>query len=130
MPVHPVFDGPRFARTLRNHMDSKSLAVQDVAELSGMSRGMIQTLRRGAPAKKDLDRGQTTINPQINSLVAVSRAIDLRLSFMLSWAGIEDVGDRFTPGERRVLAELLGCELMNVDHALRSRVKSNSKESP
>lgn len=129
MPGHPVFDGPRFARILRNHMDSRDQGVAEIAARAGMSRGMIQTLRRGTPGAKDRRRGQATINPQINTLAAVARAIDQRLSFVLTWGGIEDEGDRFTTGERRLLAELLDCEPEAVDRVLRARVKSNTKET-
>lgn len=128
MPKHPVFDGPSYGRMLRNHMQSKDMLVMDVAERAGLSRGMIQTLRRGTPDLVYRRRGQVAINPQINTLVAVSRAIDQRLSFMLTWAGIEDEGDRFSTRERRVLAELLGCEPTEVDTALRARVNANMKE--
>lgn len=128
MPAHPVFDGPMFAQTLRNHMTSKQLAVADVAALAGLSRGMIQTLRRGTPGASYVRSGQRAINPQINTLVAVSRAIDQRLSFVLTWGGIEDDGDRFSGAERRLLAHVLDCEPALVDEVLRARVKSTMKE--
>lgn len=130
MPGHHVFDGPSFARLFRNHMDTIGLGVQDVADRAGLSRGMIQTLRRGTPASPDRRRGQTTINPQVNTLASIADAVDLRLSFMLSWGGITDSGDRFTAAELRVLADVFDCDPASADSVLRERARSmsNSKE--
>lgn len=129
MPGQPVFDGPKFAQTLRNHMDSKGLLVKDVVERSGLSRGSVQMLRRGTPASKDRKRGQINVNPRIDTLVLLADAIDQRLSFVLSWAGIDNDGDRFTAAERRLLAELLGGEPADVDALLRARIQSTTKET-
>lgn len=129
MPGQPVFDGPSFAPVFKNHMDTMGLPVQDVADRAGLSRGVIQTLRRGTPSSVDRRRGQAAINPQINTLVSVADAINQRLSFMLSWAGIADSGDRFTAAELRVLADVLHCDSTLVDSVLRERAKSNFKET-
>lgn len=127
MAEPPVFDGPRFALALRNHMDSKEIQVQDVVERTGMSRGVVQTLRRGTPGIVDMRRGQKIINPRINTLAAVVFAIDQRFSFVMSWAGLEDEGERFTPSEKRVLADLLGCQPEAVGELLRTHTKAKAK---
>lgn len=117
----PMFDGPRFAQALRNHMASKNIQVKDVVRRTGMSRGVVQALRRGVPGVVDMRRGQKIINPRINTLAAIADAMDQRFSFVMSWAGLEDEGERFTAAETRLLAELLDCEPANVSAQLRAR---------
>lgn len=121
-----MFDGPAFAPVLKNHMTAKGLLVQELADLAGVSRGVIQALRRGTPTKKEMAHGQVALHPSIDILVGVARGLEQRLSFVLSWAGIEDEGDRFSAAERRVLAQLLGGEPADVDALLRARVKAQS----
>jgi hypothetical protein len=115
----PVFDGPSFARVLKNHMDSKGIEVHELAKAAGTGRGFIQTLRRGRPTDQQMAAGQTVLNPRVNSLAAVAHGLDQRLSFVLSWANFTDTGDRFTRPERELLAGLLDCDPADVDVRLR-----------
>lgn len=126
----PVFDGPRFGRTLRNYMDSRKLGVGETAKRAGISYTTLQQLRAGVPTGGARRKGQQALHPSITKLAGLAWALDLRLSFVLSWGGITDEGDRFTQAERRVLGELLECEPGDVDEHLRARARTaSSKET-
>lgn len=112
-----VFDGPAFAKWLRKWMEAENLEVGDVASASGLSRGMITTLRRGMPTAAELSRGQANkITPALESLVGLAQGLDLDLSYLLSKAGLTSVGERwanFTPREREALAKALYAEQLD-----------------
>jgi hypothetical protein len=112
-------------------MASKRLPVNETAARAGVSVSVVRGLRRGYPDKAARDKGQVGMHPSIDVLVGLARALNVKLSWMLTWAGIGDEGDRWTDAEKRVLAELLGGEPADVDALLRARVKSSSasKES-
>lgn len=89
-------------------MTSECILVKDLVATTGLSRSVVQGLRNGRPSLTDQRQGQKWTNPRINTFAALAHGLNQRLSFVLSWGGLEDKGERFTQAERRVLAELLG----------------------
>lgn len=106
----PVFDGPRFGQWLRRWMQAENITMPQLARRSGVSVGMLQQVRAGLPTSSARARGQTTINPGINTLAGIAHGLGLQFSYVAAKAGLSDAGDRwqnFSPDERLAIAVAL-----------------------
>lgn len=122
----PGFNGPAFARTLKNEQASQGMSVPELSRRSGVSQAYLATLRRGTPDAKAARTGQAALHPSIETIAGIADALNIRLSFVLSWAGFHDAGDRFTGAERRFLAQLLDVDPDGVDVRLRELSSNNT----
>lgn len=128
----PAFDGPGFAKWLRRYMESEGLGVAEVARRAGLHPGMLHLLRRGTPSSTAAAKGQKALHPAIETIAAVAHALELQFSYVASKAGFDSEGDRmanFSFGELSALAELLDCEVSEIDELITELAIPRRKES-
>jgi hypothetical protein len=123
MPEAPVLDAERLAAWLRHHMALDGLIGRDLAERSGLSKGIIDDLRslRKRPSYKARRRSY-----KVDTLVALAHGLDMDLAHLLTKAGLSvnstDRWHNFAEVERRKLAALLGADDHNDSDDLDARL--------
>lgn len=106
----PEFDGPKFAAWLHRWKDAHNLQWEAVAAKAGVHYSTVQQLARGVPQAHARGRGQTQINPSINTLAALAQGLELDLDYVLEQGGLGSPGSRwrgFHERERQALLLVL-----------------------
>lgn len=110
-PPPPPFDGQRFARELRAVMRAQGLTQAELSRRAGLGASTVHNLTHGDVRGIAKQRGQRSMSYYIDTFVAVAHGLQLPLGFVLSWAGIDNDGDRwraFAASERSKLVAALG----------------------
>lgn len=109
------FDGPRFARWLRRWREAEGLEIKDIAARGDLSASTVQLFASGEPPSAGRKRGQTAIDPRVNSLSRLAKGLDLELSYVLTKAGLLDDHQgrwrNFTGEERAAIARALNLAM-------------------
>lgn len=115
-----TFDGPRFGQWLTRWKEQAGFDWEELADKASLHISTIHNFRRGTPQS---NRGRSpkvvSINPPINSLIRLARALDMELGYLVSKAGVASYGDRwqnFSHSERLVLTAVLRQHLA-IEHA-------------
>lgn len=113
----PKFDGVAFAAWLRRWKDAHDLEWSEIAKACGLHDSTLKQLANGKPQKGARDRGQTEINPAINTLARLANGLGLPFAFVASKGGIYGGGvgrwDHFTEVERAVIESALLNPMFN-----------------